>query len=269
MASPKDISFETWTAPATEAFRFWISFFPTAPLFGVDWRYGEMMGGFDQPAATPAKDSAKVPVKPVAKTTPAAKTKPEAAPKPKPAAKAKATAKPADAKASVSKPKPETAPAAKTAPKPAKEAVTPAKTEVAAAPAPAPKVAAKAAAPAPEPVAAPKPAAPVETAPAVAKSAKVDPVKPVAEKDASAKPAAAKKAPAKPVDPSAAPDDLKLIKGVGPGLEKQLNGLGIYQFAQIAKMSDKDLQSVDDRLTSFKGRCFRDDWVGQAKTLLG
>ena len=30
----------------------------------------------------------------------------------------------------------------------------------------------------------------------------------------------------------------------------------------------EDLEIVDASLTSFKGRCYRDDWVGQAKALL-
>ncbi|MEM1343652.1 MAG: hypothetical protein AAGI34_03610 [Pseudomonadota bacterium] len=65
------------------------------------------------------------------------------------------------------------------------------------------------------------------------------------------------------------PDDLKMIKGIGPGLESKLNGLGVYTFEQIAKFSDNDLVWIDENLTAFKGRCFRDDWVGQAQGLLG
>lgn len=68
--------------------------------------------------------------------------------------------------------------------------------------------------------------------------------------------------------PPALVDDLKLIKGVGPKLEGMLNGLGIYTFEQIAGFSAAELQWVDDSLTSFKGRAFRDDWIAQAKELL-
>lgn len=68
--------------------------------------------------------------------------------------------------------------------------------------------------------------------------------------------------------PPAYIDDLKLIKGVGPKLEGMLNGLGIYTFEQIAGFSPAELQWVDDNLTSFKGRAFRDDWIAQAKSLL-
>lgn len=61
-------------------------------------------------------------------------------------------------------------------------------------------------------------------------------------------------------------DDLKTISGVGPKLEKTLNGLGIFHFEQIAGWKAKDITEVDD-LLSFKGRIKRDDWIAQAKKL--
>jgi NADH-quinone oxidoreductase subunit E len=65
-----------------------------------------------------------------------------------------------------------------------------------------------------------------------------------------------------------APDDLKLIKGVGPKLEGMLNDMGIYTFAQIAGFTPENLAWVDDNLTAFKGRPLRDDWIAQAKSLM-
>ena len=62
-------------------------------------------------------------------------------------------------------------------------------------------------------------------------------------------------------------DDLKMIKGVGPKLEKLLNTLGFYHFDQIAKWSAEELSWVDDNLEGFKGRASRDEWVSQASTL--
>ena len=59
-------------------------------------------------------------------------------------------------------------------------------------------------------------------------------------------------------------DDLKEIKGVGPGLERTLNDMGIYKFAQIAQWQEPEIAWVDARL-KFKGRIVRDDWIGQAK----
>lgn len=61
-------------------------------------------------------------------------------------------------------------------------------------------------------------------------------------------------------------DDLKKIKGVGPALEKTLNELGIYTYAQIAVWSAENIAWVDGNL-KFKGRITRDDWISQAKSL--
>lgn len=61
-------------------------------------------------------------------------------------------------------------------------------------------------------------------------------------------------------------DDLKQIKGVGPGLEKTLNELGFYHFDQVAGWRKKEVEWVDSRL-KFKGRIERDGWVKQCKTL--
>jgi NADH-quinone oxidoreductase subunit E len=64
-------------------------------------------------------------------------------------------------------------------------------------------------------------------------------------------------------------DDLTLIKGIGPKLAAELNRLGVFSLAQVASMTEDDLVRIDEGLTSFKGRSVRDDWVGQARALLG
>ena len=69
-----------------------------------------------------------------------------------------------------------------------------------------------------------------------------------------------------PVHENSAPDDLKLISGIGPNLQQKLGALGIDRFVQIAEWTSEDIASFDDRL-SFHGRIERDDWVGQAKAL--
>lgn len=61
-------------------------------------------------------------------------------------------------------------------------------------------------------------------------------------------------------------DDLKRIGGVGPKLEKVLNGLGVWTYAQIAAWSPEEIAWVDDYL-AFKGRIERDGWLGQAARL--
>lgn len=62
------------------------------------------------------------------------------------------------------------------------------------------------------------------------------------------------------------PDDLKAISGIGPKLEKVLNGLGIWTYAQIAALGEAEIAWLDGHL-GFSGRIGRDDWVGQAAAL--
>ncbi|MDJ0626933.1 MAG: NADH-quinone oxidoreductase subunit NuoE [Rhodobacter sp.] len=62
-------------------------------------------------------------------------------------------------------------------------------------------------------------------------------------------------------------DDLKMIKGVGPKLEKLLNTLGFYHFDQVASWTADELAWVDQNLEGFKGRASRDAWIEQAKIL--
>ena len=63
------------------------------------------------------------------------------------------------------------------------------------------------------------------------------------------------------------PDDLKLIVGVGPVLERMLHTLGVMKFRQIARWSDRDVAEFDTRLPEFPGRIVRDQWVTQARAL--
>lgn len=87
---------------------------------------------------------------------------------------------------------------------------------------------------------------------------------------APAKKAPAKKAESKPAAeaaPAAVQDDLKLIAGVGPALEKKLHDNGVTSLTQIAAWGPDDIAAFDEKL-SFHGRIEREDWIGQAKDLL-
>ncbi len=60
------------------------------------------------------------------------------------------------------------------------------------------------------------------------------------------------------------PDDLKLISGIGPALEKKLNACGVTSFRELAALSDADIQRIE-AVIKFAGRIRREDWIGQAK----
>ncbi len=184
-------------------------------------------------APEPAKKPAAKPKAPAPKAAPAAKT---TAPKAAPVAKAA--------------PAPETAPAKpKAAPK------TAAKVKAATAPAPEPEAKPKAA---PKAKAEAPKAAPAKAAPAPVKS-KITPA-----------PAKPKAAPLNAIGiPGAtgAPDNLLLLKGVGPKLNTLLGTLEISRFDQIAAWNKADIAKVDAHLGAFKGRIERDAWIEQAGLL--
>lgn len=62
-------------------------------------------------------------------------------------------------------------------------------------------------------------------------------------------------------------DNLQLIKGIGPAIEKMLQQLGISRFHQIAEMSEYDIDRVAQQLKGFRSRIYREDWIGQARDL--
>ena len=62
-------------------------------------------------------------------------------------------------------------------------------------------------------------------------------------------------------------DDLKVIEGVGPAMEKLLNEHGIFHLDQIAGWGPAEVAWMDGNLKGFKGRVTRDKWVAQAKLI--
>jgi predicted flap endonuclease-1-like 5' DNA nuclease len=70
-----------------------------------------------------------------------------------------------------------------------------------------------------------------------------------------------------PIMGPGAPDDLRLIVGVGPVLERMLHQLGVATFRQIAYWSERDIDAIDAQLHEFPGRIRRDGWVTQARAL--
>ncbi len=124
----------------------------------------------------------------------------------------------------------------------------------------------------PTPVAEPAPV--VEAAPAVAAPAEAAPAEaaPAEAAPAEAAPgvaASAEAAPAVKAAPAAEGegDDLSRISGVGPVLSGKLAELGYTSLSQIAALTPEQVADVDEKL-NFKGRIDREDWIGQAKSIL-
>ena len=62
-------------------------------------------------------------------------------------------------------------------------------------------------------------------------------------------------------------DDLKQLSGVGPALEKKLHAAGVKSFEQIAAWSAKDVEAINEKISS-KGRVEKEGWIDQAKDKL-
>lgn len=67
--------------------------------------------------------------------------------------------------------------------------------------------------------------------------------------------------------PDGPPDDLSLLKGVGPKMEAAFRDMGIYYYAQIADWSPDEVKMVDAKLGPFRGRIAKDHLIEQAKLL--
>ncbi len=62
-------------------------------------------------------------------------------------------------------------------------------------------------------------------------------------------------------------DDLSLLSGVGPVLEKKLREAGITTFRQIAELTPEQAKELDEKL-NLRGRIEREDWIEQARELM-
>ena len=62
-------------------------------------------------------------------------------------------------------------------------------------------------------------------------------------------------------------NNLTLIKGISPWVEEKLNMLEIYSFAQISRLTTKDVNAITEILEIDPKRIERDNWVEQAEVL--
>jgi predicted flap endonuclease-1-like 5' DNA nuclease len=104
-----------------------------------------------------------------------------------------------------------------------------------------------------------------------AKAEKVEEAKaekaPKAKAEKAKAPAAPKAKAAKPAPTASIPDNLELIKGLGPKVNTLLKGLGVTSFAQVAGWTAADVAEIDPKLGAFAGRITRDNWIDQAQLL--
>lgn len=63
-------------------------------------------------------------------------------------------------------------------------------------------------------------------------------------------------------------DNLQFIEGINPMVGRRLHAAGMYRFNQLAHLTPDDVYLLNEILEFFPGRIQRDNWVGQAKTLL-
>ena len=63
-------------------------------------------------------------------------------------------------------------------------------------------------------------------------------------------------------------DNLQVIEGIGPVLEKLCHELGFFHFDQIAGWTEADISWMDQNLKGFRGRVTRDKWVSQARIIV-
>ena len=63
-------------------------------------------------------------------------------------------------------------------------------------------------------------------------------------------------------------DDLSEINGVGPATERDLNRIGIFQYAQVAAWTDENCHAISETL-ELGNRIEEDLWVVQAQRLAG
>lgn len=87
-------------------------------------------------------------------------------------------------------------------------------------------------------------------------------------RSADPEPAAWAPTPADDVARARSGDDLRLIRGIGPGYQRALVALGIETFARIADWTPEDVATVSRQLGIAAGRIERDRWIEQARSLV-
>jgi len=62
-------------------------------------------------------------------------------------------------------------------------------------------------------------------------------------------------------------NDLTLISGIGPVIQRKLNEIGIYSFQQVSELTPEMIRHIEKTIRFFPDRIGRDNWIGQAAAL--
>ena len=62
-------------------------------------------------------------------------------------------------------------------------------------------------------------------------------------------------------------DDFKLIKGIGPAIERRLHEAGITTFVQLATLSPDDVATLVNGAGVSSSRIVKENWIGRAEEL--
>ena len=62
-------------------------------------------------------------------------------------------------------------------------------------------------------------------------------------------------------------DDLKRVRGIGPGFERALNAIGVTSFQQIAAWTPEDVARIAPLIKALPGRIERERWIEHALEL--
>lgn len=81
-------------------------------------------------------------------------------------------------------------------------------------------------------------------------------------------PSAAPETPSQEETPNQNPDDLKRLRGLGKTMEEKLQAQGITGLRQLAHLTEKQIQALEEHIPGFAVRYQRNDWKKQAEDLL-
>ena len=62
-------------------------------------------------------------------------------------------------------------------------------------------------------------------------------------------------------------DDLTMIHGIGPYIQKKLYEMGISLYKQIAQLTEEDIEEIGKSINYFPSRIIRDNWKESARNL--